>query len=509
MRARQLIIETLLKEATEEEKLAADLLDGVFDEIESDIKANKDALIPQQQNEALGLALLGGVVAAPAIMKIIGKGVKLGQNAIRKRKGEEPLDSNAIIKMADKLHHMLVGGVEKALFFVKDKKKRHRLAVIIFHAIIAGLLVASGKGLFKALAKHQTIAAFLEGMLTAIKTGELGAFALESFSELATALGTGAELADAADLADMASAAAEATSDITETCTMASGAVQGAAGSFGKEADIYDVWKQKRLEENNMNKFKITKGRLRQIIFEEVQRAKRLDEAWSKDAERDEAAQTASETDAAQYMTQAEGVVDEADEGGEGVHDIFNLPEDEPAPESSGNSKEDALRDIVRTKSAGKVEGADIDLFSASAVVQVLDALSDNAKTRFLKLDVSQMAQMAMRLMKENVAGEDRPESEEHFSGAAADDTAHIDALERDRREDEDSEEDDPYGFYSREIREQVQQSLEEILSEDPVDEGLEGRLEKFNTGPSTEERRKKLEKTAAANKAKKEKDKK
>jgi len=278
MRARQLIIETLLKEATEEEKLAADLLDGVFDEIESDIKANKDALIPQQQNEALGLALLGGVVAAPAIMKIIGKGVKLGQNAIRKRKGEEPLDSNAIIKMADKLHKMLVGGVEKALFFVKDKKKRHRLAVIIFHAIIAGLLVASGKGLFKALAKHQTIAAFLEGMLTAIKTGELGAFALESFSELATALGTGAELADAADLADMASASAEATSDITETCTMASGAVAGASGGLGQKTDIYDVWHQKTLEENQMNKLKITKGRLRKIIAEEVSRHKKMTE---------------------------------------------------------------------------------------------------------------------------------------------------------------------------------------------------------------------------------------
>ena len=500
MRVRQLIIETLLKEVTEEEKLAADLLDGVFDEIESDIKANKDALIPQQQNEALGLALLGGVVAAPAIMKIIGKGVKLGQNAIRKRKGEEPLDSNAIIKMADKLHKMLVGGVEKALFFVKDKKKRHRLAVIIFHAIIAGLLVASGKGLFKALAKHQTIAAFLEGMLTAIKTGELGAFALESFSELATALGTGAELADAADLADMASAAGEATSDITETCTMTSGAVQGAAGSFGKEADIYDVWKQKRLEENNMNKFKITKGRLRQIIFEEVQRAKRLDEAWSKDAERDEAAQTASETDAAQYMTQAEGVVDEPAEAA-----------------TNANAKEDAIRELASAATAGKVDGADVDPQQASAIVQVLDALSDDAKNRFLKLDVSQMAEMAMRLMKEDVAGEDRPESEEHFSGAAADDTAHIDALERDRREDEESEDgwhSDEYETladrkYADRLREQVQQSLEEILSEDPVDEGAEERVAKFNKGPSTEERREKLKKIAAANKAKKEKDKK
>ena len=283
-----------------------------------------------------------------------------------------------------------------------------------------------------------------------------------------------------------------------------------------------------------MNKLKLTKGRLREIIFEEVQRAKRLDEAWRLKAEEDEAAEEASETDAAQYMTQAEGVVDEAHEGGEGVHDIFNLPEDAPPPESSGNPKEDAIRDVVRTQSMSKVEGATLDLYSASAIVKVLDALNDANKERFLKLSVPEMAKVSLKMVTEDSAlmknidrwseeGKDIPPErtaakmrdaapedwEAHFRDAAADDTAHIDALERDRREDEDSEEDDPYGFYSREIREQVQQSLEEILNEDPVDEGAEERVAKFNKGPSTEERREKLKKIAAANKAKKEKDKK
>jgi hypothetical protein len=40
------------------------------------------------------------------------------------------------------------------------------------------------------------------------------------------------------------------------------------------------------------------------------------------------------------------------------------------------------------------------------------------------------------------------------------------------------------------------------------VDEGAEERVAKFNKGPSTEERREKLKKIAATNKAKKEKDK-
>jgi hypothetical protein len=416
MRARQLIIETLLKEATEEEKLAADLLDGVFDEIESDIKANKDALIPQQQNEALGLALLGGVVAAPAIMKIIGKGVKLGQNAIRKRKGEEPLDSNAIIKMADKLHKMLVGGVEKALFFVKDKKKRHRLAVIIFHAIIAGLLVASGKGLFKALAKHQTIAAFLEGMLTAIKTGELGAFALESFSELATALGTGAELADAADLADMASAAAEATSDITETCTMASGAVAGASGGLGQKTDIYDVWHQKTLEENQMNKLKITKGRLRKIIAEEVSRHKKMTEGM--------------DPEIGDTKEMAAGFVGQA---------ATADPEDAFLVANENLDEDDALtRNIDRWSEEGR------DIPHDRTAAKMRDAATEDW--------------------------------EAHFKGGAEDDWSQIHKLEKDahwdreEREKEDhwhSDEHETLGDrkYAERLREKVRGALEEILA--------------------------------------------
>ena len=253
MRARKLIIETLLKEAVEEDQIAAAALEDVFDQLEKDIKANKDKLVPQQQNEAVGLALMGGALAAPVMIKLVGKAVRSLQNLLAKRKGEEPVDTNAIIGMGKKLHDLYIKGLEKSLFFIKDDKKRKRLAVIIFHAVIAGMLVASGKGFFKALAKHQSLTAFLEALLSAIKTGELGLFAAESFGSLATALGTATELSDAVELADM--------TDVTEISTMAGGAVEVAAG---KTKD--------NLEENKMNKLKITKGRLRQILAEEVAR---------------------------------------------------------------------------------------------------------------------------------------------------------------------------------------------------------------------------------------------
>ncbi len=254
MRAREIIIETLLKEATEEEKLVAQAMNTAFSQVAKDIKANKAKLAPETQNEAVGVALVGGLLAAPAIMGIVGKGVKIVQNILAKGKGDEPIETNTIIEMGKKLHHIYLDTVEKALFFVKDEKKRKRLASIIFHAVIAGLLVASGKGFFKALAKHQSLAAFIEAMLSAIKAGELGAFAVESFGALATALGTSAELADAAELLD----AADKLSEIST----AGGSVQGYSLPLGAKPEDYKM----------ENKLRITKGRLRQILAEEVAR---------------------------------------------------------------------------------------------------------------------------------------------------------------------------------------------------------------------------------------------
>jgi hypothetical protein len=85
-----------------------------------------------------------------------------------------------------------------------------------------------------------------------------------------------------------------------------------------------------------------------------------------------------------------EEIQKEANEGGEGVHDIFNMPPDEPV-EPSGNPKEDALRQIVATSTAGKVEGTMIDLFSAGAIVRMLDGLSLDSKAMVLDWPIRKM----------------------------------------------------------------------------------------------------------------------
>jgi len=106
------------------------------------------------------------------------------------------------------------------------------------------------------------------------------------------------------------------------------------------------------------HKVKITKSQLQKVIREEIQK--------------------------------------EADEGGEGVHDIFNMPPDEPV-EPSGNPKEDALRKIVAQSTAARVGGRMLDLFSAGAIVGVLDGLSPKNKEIYLQWPIERMRNFALK----------------------------------------------------------------------------------------------------------------
>ena len=80
----------------------------------------------------------------------------------------------------------------------------------------------------------------------------------------------------------------------------------------------------------------------------------------------------------------------EANEGGEGVHDIFNLPEPE-AVEPTGNPTEDALRQIVADSQAGKVDGIPVDMTTANMVLQIADALSPENREKFLAMPIAVM----------------------------------------------------------------------------------------------------------------------
>ena len=73
--------------------------------------------------------------------------------------------------------------------------------------------------------------------------------------------------------------------------------------------------------------------------------------------------------------------------------------------EPSGNPKEDAFRQIVARSTAAEVPESPgkgrrkVDAFSASAVVQVLDAISQEQKEDFLTKPIGEMIQTAFDLL--------------------------------------------------------------------------------------------------------------
>lgn len=79
------------------------------------------------------------------------------------------------------------------------------------------------------------------------------------------------------------------------------------------------------------------------------------------------------------------------------VQELFNVRMYDEAKDPPRIAK---FRKIVKTKSFGKVDGTPVDLFSASAVTQVYDALSKPANQRkYAKMDPVEMISIAYKLL--------------------------------------------------------------------------------------------------------------
>lgn len=63
-------------------------------------------------------------------------------------------------------------------------------------------------------------------------------------------------------------------------------------------------------------------------------------------------------------------------------------------------SRIEALRRIVAERQHAKVEGVEVDLFSASAMVAVFDAVRPDLQARFEELDLLRLAEFAVSKVK-------------------------------------------------------------------------------------------------------------
>lgn len=66
----------------------------------------------------------------------------------------------------------------------------------------------------------------------------------------------------------------------------------------------------------------------------------------------------------------------------------------------NGEDRIAAIREVVNQKQYAKIDGTMIDLFTASVIVQVYDALSFENKAKFAAMPAGKMGLLALRLMK-------------------------------------------------------------------------------------------------------------
>jgi len=155
-------------------------------------KAKKQEQSQQIQNEA-GILLAASIgLAVPAVIKMISTFGKKSAETINKilggksniAKGSEDWFKE-LGETVDHLHHLYLKPIEavvKNVFQIKDEQNAHKIANVIFHAVVASMLYFSGVGAIKAMQSKEISMATLESALSAIKTGELTKFITSAVS---------------------------------------------------------------------------------------------------------------------------------------------------------------------------------------------------------------------------------------------------------------------------------------------------------------------------------------
>ena len=143
----------------------------------------EDALEDKSKDQKESVALTGAslLLALPAILGLIARLGKAMSSIIKRTIGtasDNQSDSEKYFqqmgRIADELHHLYIKPIELIVKrFVKDENKAHKVAVGIFHIIVAIMCIASGIGAVKALKAKAINIATLETALSAVKGGEV------------------------------------------------------------------------------------------------------------------------------------------------------------------------------------------------------------------------------------------------------------------------------------------------------------------------------------------------
>jgi len=135
----------------------------------------------KDQKESAALTTASLLLALPAILGLVARLGKAMSSIIRRTIGTASQNQNDAEKyfqqmgrIADELHHLYIKPIKLIVKrFVKDPNKADKVAVGIFHVIVAVMCIASGVGAVKALKAKEISIASLEAALTALKGGEV------------------------------------------------------------------------------------------------------------------------------------------------------------------------------------------------------------------------------------------------------------------------------------------------------------------------------------------------
>jgi hypothetical protein len=178
---------TQLNESVEKE------LKNIFSQFTKTLPKARKEKKEDVQNEALLTAAAIGL-ALPGIIKLISFFGKKASSVINKAFGNK-LDQlknsenwfHDLMITAEHLHHLYLKPIKyvvNKVFKVQDEQKAFKIANLIFHAIIAVMLVASGIGILKAYQSKHISMGVLEAALSAVKSGELGTFVSSAISKI-------------------------------------------------------------------------------------------------------------------------------------------------------------------------------------------------------------------------------------------------------------------------------------------------------------------------------------
>jgi len=169
----ELVREVIAEQQSDQELEAA--LKQTFSQVAKELQSNQTQIVDKngEVDEAALTLGAGLILSGPTILKVIGKITKTASKFF----GGKGATGDKIVKIADKMHHLLTGLIEKVVKVMLpkdvDPKTVHKVSEGIFYLVVGGLLGAGSIEMAGKISTGNISGAAIKGALNAVKSGEI------------------------------------------------------------------------------------------------------------------------------------------------------------------------------------------------------------------------------------------------------------------------------------------------------------------------------------------------